>query len=298
MENYNQVDVELDFELFVDIRGAGVRSWEEHVEWNLEIGQHVAIGNLNVLNLRRIRLAFERLHTNELNLNRLNLDFRLLKDEVAVEWLIEAAIHGGNLAAEVEAGHFALVFRVRQQRIWSNAVVLRLKAATELGEDAAARDSAIELFAGFKWLSLVLSLHGHIGLVNDGEVDADIAVNQRVFRGRFKFDAEVQRVAAREDHSIFGDGDFLGHEVDSLFLGQGRATQIAADHTHSVHVSLKLDFHVVELDLLGRVFQRDGSFDVFRWLVHFGRTREIDNERRLGRSRCSLHHIRLINYQI
>ena len=78
VENHNQVDVELDFELFVDIRGAGVRSWEEHVEWNLEIGQHVAISDLNVLNLRRIRLAFERLHANELNLNRLNLDFRLL----------------------------------------------------------------------------------------------------------------------------------------------------------------------------------------------------------------------------
>ena len=80
VENHNQVDVELDFELFVDIRGAGVRSWEEHVEWNLEIGQHVAISDLNVLNLRRIRLAFERLHANELNLNRLNLDLRLFKD--------------------------------------------------------------------------------------------------------------------------------------------------------------------------------------------------------------------------
>ena len=284
--------MELDFELFVDIRGAGVRCWEKHVERNLKIGQHVSIGDLNVLNLRRIRLAFECLHANELNLNRLNLNFRLLKDEVPVERLIEAAIHGGDLAAEVEARHFALVFRVRQQRIWSNAVVLWLKAATELGEDAAARDSAIELVTGFKWLRLVLSLHGHIGLVNDREVNADVAVNQGVCRGRLKFDAEVQRVTTRKDHSIFGDSDLLGHEVDSLLLGQGWATQIAADHTHSVHVSLKLDFDVVELDLLCRVFQRDGSFDVFRWLVHFGRATKVDNEGGLGRSRCSLHHIR------
>ena len=124
MENHNQVDVELDFELFVDIRGAGVRSWEEHVEWNLEIGQHIAISDLNVLNLRRIRLAFERLHANELNLNGLNLDFRLPQDQVAVEWLIKAAVNRGYLTTKVESGDLGAAFRIISDQIWCDGIIL------------------------------------------------------------------------------------------------------------------------------------------------------------------------------
>ena len=63
MENDNQVNMELDLEFLVLIRGTGVRCWEEHVEWDLKIRKYVAIGDLNILNLCRVSLSFERLDT-------------------------------------------------------------------------------------------------------------------------------------------------------------------------------------------------------------------------------------------
>ena len=62
VEDHDQIDVELDFEIRMLECGARVLSWEEHVQGNLKILKNIAVGYLDVLNLGRVRLALERLH--------------------------------------------------------------------------------------------------------------------------------------------------------------------------------------------------------------------------------------------
>ena len=66
--------MELNLELVVDVSGTGVWCREEHVQGNLKVWQHVAICNLNVLDLCGICLALKSLNTHELDLNRLDLN--------------------------------------------------------------------------------------------------------------------------------------------------------------------------------------------------------------------------------
>ena len=84
--------MKLNLELFMDVSCTAVRRREQHVKWDLQVGQHIAIGHLNVLNLSGICLAFKGFDTNELDFDRFDLDFRLFKNQIAIERLIEAAI--------------------------------------------------------------------------------------------------------------------------------------------------------------------------------------------------------------
>ena len=62
VEYHNQVHVELYAELVVDERGAAEYLGEQHVHWDFQVWNHVAIGYLDVLHLSRGGLAFEALH--------------------------------------------------------------------------------------------------------------------------------------------------------------------------------------------------------------------------------------------
>ena len=74
MENDDQVDVELDLELGMNVGGTRVNGGEQHVQWDFDVGHHISISHLDVLDLRRIHLILKGLHPDQLNLNRLNQD--------------------------------------------------------------------------------------------------------------------------------------------------------------------------------------------------------------------------------
>lgn len=92
VEDHDQIDVELYLKVVVHVGGARVRVGEQHVQGDLQVGQHVSVRNLNVLDLRGVSLFLESLYAHELNLNRLNLYFRLLQHQKAVEGFVEAAV--------------------------------------------------------------------------------------------------------------------------------------------------------------------------------------------------------------
>ena len=69
MEDNDQVDMELDLELGVDVRCARVRVREQHVQRYLQVGQYVAICDLDVLDFCSVCLSLKGLNAHELYLN-------------------------------------------------------------------------------------------------------------------------------------------------------------------------------------------------------------------------------------
>ena len=70
MEDYDEVNMELNLKLSVDIGRARVDRGEEHVERDLDIWHHITIGHLNVLNLSCVHLILKGLHSHKLDLYR------------------------------------------------------------------------------------------------------------------------------------------------------------------------------------------------------------------------------------
>jgi len=62
VEDDDQVDVELNLEIGMLVGRARILGGEEHVKWDLKVGQHIAISHLYVLNLSRVSLTLERLY--------------------------------------------------------------------------------------------------------------------------------------------------------------------------------------------------------------------------------------------
>ena len=69
VENYDEVDVELNLEEWVTKCWTGVDLGEQHVEWDFKTRYYVAVCNLNVLNLSRVGLSFKSFYSHQLNLD-------------------------------------------------------------------------------------------------------------------------------------------------------------------------------------------------------------------------------------
>ena len=69
VEDHDQVHVELNLEVCMDVCGARVRVREEHVKGDLKVRQDVAVGDLNVLDLRGVRLFLKSLNAHQLDFN-------------------------------------------------------------------------------------------------------------------------------------------------------------------------------------------------------------------------------------
>ena len=74
MEDDDQVDVKLNLEVSMMVSCTRVIAWEQHVKRDLQVRENIAISDLDILNLGRVRLAFKSLDTHQLDFNRLNLD--------------------------------------------------------------------------------------------------------------------------------------------------------------------------------------------------------------------------------
>jgi hypothetical protein len=220
VEDNDHVDVELNLELGVNVRGARVRVREQHVQRYLQVRQHVAICDLDVLDLSGVLLSLKCLHSHELYLNRFNHNFGLLQNKIPVKRLVETTVHRRNLTGKVELGHFTSSLRVRSDRIRSDLKVLRLVAAAKLSGYSATRHFAVKLCGGLQWLDFTFPFNqGDSNFVDDREVDSNITVNELVACCTLQPEREVERVSIWEQNSVLGDSFFLGHKHDAFFFG-------------------------------------------------------------------------------
>lgn len=90
-EHDAQVELEVDFKVSSLERWAGEQSRKCHVDWNVNLGANVAVGDLKILNFRCV-LAVAFCATASLNANQLDFDafyrnLRMMDSDEAVEWL-------------------------------------------------------------------------------------------------------------------------------------------------------------------------------------------------------------------
>lgn len=95
LEDDAQVELEIDFEVSGLKRRAREKPRECHVDGNVDLRADVAIGDLKVLNLRRVlAVSFGTpagFHPNKLKFNAFDWNLRVMDRDEPVEWLGQAA---------------------------------------------------------------------------------------------------------------------------------------------------------------------------------------------------------------
>ena len=102
MENDNNIHLEFNFKLGVFYRSTRVDLWEQLIQWYFNVVNAISVGYLDVLNFCGLGFSFESFNSYKLDLYGFNLKFRMTFDNVAFEWISEAAVGTTNDTTELE----------------------------------------------------------------------------------------------------------------------------------------------------------------------------------------------------
>ena len=109
--------------------------------------------------------------------------------------------------------------------------------AAMLSTDTTARHLAVEGLLAYIRLGLSLLLQRNGYLVDDGEVNTHIVINQIVVARLLQYKVELHWVSG-EHHTILSNLFTLGHEHDPIVGWEWGPSQVTPNNGHRVHESL------------------------------------------------------------